>query len=193
MKTLLSVIAAVGLFALTGYSQAPSTIQPVIPKIGPPVLVTNSTGPVLEGPFIDFLGSLSTATNWGVAAFSIYAPQDKSWGAGLVALYNISPYVATGIGIDWLDRGNVTMPSTQVQFQAPFLIGGKVRVTPFGFTGVATPLSGKGDDNKTVVGLFGAGLGVKIYGGLQAFYAIEQRTGESGVWNLFGLAFSRAF
>jgi hypothetical protein len=58
---------------------------------------------------------------------------------------------------------------------------------------VATPVSGMGDNNGSVVGLFGAGLSVKIYGGLQGFYAIEQRTGQPSLWNLFGLAYSKAF
>lgn len=182
-KILGSILAAVAL-AMTGYSQ---------------VLNTNVNPPVLEGPFIDFLGSLSTWTNWGIASGGIYAPRSptgkSSVGAFAVALYNISPYVATGIGIDWLEDGNITMPSAQVQFQAPFLVGGTNGVTfrPFAFTGVATPVAGEGEDNGSVVGLVGAGMGVKIYKGFNIFYAIEQRTGEDSIWHLGGIAFSASF
>jgi hypothetical protein len=186
MKKFFCSILAVCALALTGYSQ---------------VLDTNTSPPTLSGPFVDFLGSLSQATNWGVATFGIYTPHSStssssgaSYGAGAVVLYNISPYVATGVGIDWLDK-NVTMPSAQVQFQAPIRIGGTngVIFRPFAFTGVATPVAGEGTDNGTAVGLFGAGIGVKIYKGFNAFYAIEQRTGEPSPWNLFGLAYSVSF
>jgi hypothetical protein len=184
MRKIFASLLAVCALALSGYSQ---------------VLDTNTTPPTLSGPFIDFLGSLSTATNWGVATFAIYSPRGGSdgkgsAGMGAVALYNISPYVATGVGIDWLDN-DVTMPSGQIQFQAPFRIGGTngVVVRPFAFTGVATPIAGAGHDNGSVVGLIGAGLGVKLWGGLNAFYAIEQRTGQESVWNLFGLAYSVSF
>lgn len=175
---------AVGLLASTGYSQ---------------VLDTNSTPPTLSGPFIDFVGSLATATNWGVATFGIYAPKSDNGkgtaGAGAVALYNITPYLATGIGIDWLEGGNVTMPSAQVQFQAPLRIGGTngVLLRPFAFTGVATPVAGMGKDNGNVIGLVGAGMGVKIWKGFNAFYAIEQRTEQEGPWHLFGVAYSISF
>lgn len=183
MKFILSIIMAVGLCA-TGYSQ---------------VLDTNTSPPTLSGPFIDMLGSLSTATNWGIATFGIYTPKtDKpgkaGLGAGAVALYNITPYVATGVGIDWLND-DVTMPSAQVQFQAPLRIGGTngVVVRPFAFTGVATPVAGMGDDNGNVVGIIGAGLGVKIWKGLNIFYGIEQRTGQPAPWQLFGAAYSISF
>lgn len=184
-KTLFSLLAVCAL-ALSGYSQ---------------VLNTNTNPPTIDGPFIDFLGSLSTWTNWGIATFGIYTPQSKSttktgtsFGAGAVALYNISPYVATGIGIDWLDN-DITMPSAQVQFQAPFRVGGTNGIVfrPFAFTGVATPVAGEGENNLEVAGLIGAGIGVKIVKGLNVFYAIEQRTGQDSVWHLFGLAYSKSF
>ena len=74
-------------------------------------------------------------------------------------------------------------------------IGGTngVVLTPFAFTGVATPVAGMGSENGSVVGLFGAGVSVRIYGGWQGFYAIEQRTGQPALWNLFGVGWSKAF
>ncbi len=184
-KTFFSLLAVCAL-SLSGYSQ---------------VLNTNTNPPTIEGPFIDFLGTLSTMTNWGIAGFGIYAPKSTSTtksgssvGAGAVLLYNINSYVATGVGIDWLDN-DITMPSAQVQFQAPFRVGGTNGITfrPFAFTGVATPIAGEGENNRTVAGIIGAGLGVKIYKGFNAFYAIEQRTGQDSVWHLGGLAYSISF
>jgi hypothetical protein len=165
----------------------------------PVTLATNAAGmPFLSGPFVDIINTLGTATNWGVATFGIYEPASNGHkaaaGAGAVFLYNINTYMAAGIGIDWMNN-QVTMPSGQFQLQAPLHLGGTngVTVTPFAFTGVATPVSGMGSDNGTVVGLFGAGLDVKIYKGFGAFYAIEQRTGQPAPWNLFGVRWSARF
>ena len=154
---------------------------------------TNSTPPTLEGPFIDFLGNLSTWTNLAVAPYGIYDSGSKKAGAGLLALYNISPYVASGIGLQYLD-GSVWMPSAQVQFQAPFTIAQKVTLIPFGFTGIGTPVSGRGADNGTAVGIFGAGMATKLYGDtsgrhLSAFFAAAKWTGFDGQQWYFGLAY----
>lgn len=182
---ILSLLMAVGICA-TGYSQ---------------VLNTNVNPPVLSGPFIDFLGSLATATNWGVATFGIYTPrssnQNKSggvWGVGAVALYNFNEYMGAGAGIDYLDN-HVTMPSAQFQLQAPFRVGGTNGVTfrPFGFTGIAIPVGGEGDDNGTVAGIIGAGMAVDIWKGFKGFWGIEQRTGQPAPWQIFGLEWSKDF
>jgi hypothetical protein len=162
-----------------------------------PVELNTNASPFLSGPLVELLTTLSTATNWGVATFGIYMPasdhQKAAYGCGAIALYNINPYMATGIGIDWLDN-QVTMPSGQFQLQAPLKIGGDkgLVVTPFAFAGVATPVSGMGEENGSVVGIFGAGLDVKVYGGLGVFYAIEERTGQPALWNIAGVRFSKA-
>ena len=159
-----------------------------------PVLDQTNGSPFLSGPGMDLLSTLTTATNWGVAGFGIYAPASAGhkaqMGAGVLALFNINKYMATGVGLDTIG-GQSTMPSGQFQLQAPFVIGGTngLTITPFAFTGAATAISGGGSG---VVGLFGAGLDVKIYKGFGGFYAIEQRTGQSSRWNLFGLRYSVA-
>jgi len=153
-------------------------------------LETNSATAFLSGPLVDLFGNLSSATNWGAAVFGIES--GGSYGAGAVLLYNVTKVVATGVGLDYIAKGGekqVTMPSAQIQFQTEITLASKVTLRPFAFTGVATPISGKGPDNGSVVGIFGAGTGVKIYGNLSAFYAIEERTGESNPWNLFGLSY----
>src|ERR1035441_9178820 len=85
-----------------------------------PVLSDTNGTPFLSGPAMNLISTLTTATNWGVAGFGILAPASAghkaSMGAGLVALYNINTYMASGIGIDWLDN-QTTMPSGQFQLQ----------------------------------------------------------------------------
>jgi hypothetical protein len=187
MKKTLSIIGLT--LALVASASAQTTVN------------TNSGTPVLSGPGVDFINSLTTWTNWGVAGGMIYAPQGRvdsagkvhsTYGAFVTALYNITPWLASGIGLDYLDS-NVTMPSFQTQIQVPFTIAGSVTVTPFGFAGVYTPISGREGDNGNAGGLFGAGLAVNIVSGLKAVYAIENRTNERGPWHLFGLAYSKAF
>lgn len=171
--------------------------QPLTSGTWEPVTLNTNTSPLLSGPFVDILDKLTTATNWGVAAFGIYTPNStttgkKAYGAGAVFLYNINSYMATGLGIDWLEN-DVTMPNGQFQFQAPLKIANSLTLTPFVFTGIATPISGDGYNNGQVVGLFGAGLAAKVSGGFNVFYAIEQRTGQNSPWSLFGLAYSKWF
>ena len=192
------------LIAACAASRAADTItatpeQPLTTGTWSPVVLDTNMSPLLSGPFVEILDTLTTATNWGVAAFGIQTPHSKStgkpaYGAGALFLYNFNSYVGAGLGVDWID-GNTTMPSAQVQLSAPLFIGGAngLRLTPFAFTGIATPVSGSDYDNGTVVGIFGAGLGVRVTGGLNAFYAIEQRSGESSPWNIFGLAWSKSF
>lgn len=187
MKKVLLSLMAVGLLALSGYSQ---------------VLNTNTNPPTISGPFIDFLGTLTTATNWGVTMFGIYTPKSSNpekhgggvWGVGALALYNFNQYMGAGVGIDWLDN-EVTMPSAQFQVQAPFRIGGTngIIIRPVAFTGVSIPVAGDSPDNGTVEGLVGAGLALDIYKGFKVFYAIEQRTGQPASWQLFGVEWSKSF
>lgn len=161
------------------------------PAAEPVVLNTNTSPPTLSGPFIDALGLLSTATNLSVAPYGLYRTSDGRAGGGIAALYNITPNFASGVGLDMMDS-QLWMPSGQVQFQLPLVIAGTVTTTPFGYTGLSTPIGGAGDDNGTAVGIFGAGLGLKLLGDTQGrhlslFYSIEHRTGFDGEWMRFGL------
>ena len=185
--TLIGLWAALTAFSQTAPTQPTAPAQPAAPaKADPVTLNTNSLS--LEGPLITLLGNLSTATNLAITAYGIYdtapKPGADSAGFGLTALYNITPWAATGVGMEFMN-GDVWMPSGQVQLQAPFTIGGKVTLIPFGFTGVATPVSGRAADNGTAVGIFGAGLAARIYtssGGahLSIFTAISKWTGFDG-------------
>lgn len=86
------------------------------------------------------------------------------------------------------------MPSAQVQFQAPLVIGGKLTVTPLAFTGAATPISGRGAENGTLVGIFGAGMSLRLYESstgakLSLFGAVAKWTGFRGEQIYGGIAY----
>lgn len=191
MKRILLSIGLLGLLALPAFGQYFTTNS--AGAFIPITLNTNGgSGPFFSGPIVDVLKDLSTATNWGFGAFSIIRPKagnnPMALGGGAVALYNFNKFVGTGVGVDVLNN-RVTMPSAQFQLQAPINLGGTngVRATFFGLTGIATSVAGQGDDNYTVVGLFGGGLDVRIYKGLGLFYCAEYRTGEPTLWHLVGV------
>lgn len=150
--------------------------------------LTNTSPPMLQGPLIDLAATLSTATNWAVAPYAIYDTGTKKAGAGVTALYNLNANFATGVGLDYLNS-EVWLPSGQVQFQAPIIIAQKVTLIPFGFTGIATPVSGKGSSNGSAVGLFGAGMALKINSHLDIFGAISKWTGFEGEKYYGGIAY----
>lgn len=144
-KLCLSLLAVVAL-ATAGYSQ---------------VLNTNTTPPTLSGPLIDALIDFSRATNWVVAPYATYSGDGNAWGGGLAAVYNLTPVVGTMLRVDWMEN-SFTMVSANLELSAPIMIADTVKVTPFGFTGIATPLGGDGPNNYTVQGIFGAGMDVKF-------------------------------
>lgn len=149
MKNFLATLA-VGLLALTGYSQ---TVQPVS-------LNTNTSPPTLSGPLIDVMGALATATNWVVAPFGTYSEADSKYGGGIAAVYNITEAVGSMFRFDYLDR-NFNMVSASMELQQPIVIAGKLKVTTFAFSGIATTVGGAGTENGTVQGVFGAGMDFK--------------------------------
>lgn len=214
-RWLFATLAALGLACMVSIAAEPVTATPDKPITSGTWVTLNTNGTVsfLSGPLMDAISTLGTATNWGVAAFGIYRPsvpayldcsagtycvpvpeKKASYGGGVLALFNLNTYFAAGLGFDMLDD-QTTMPSCQFQLQLPVKIGGEkgVTIVPFGFTGAAIPVGGTGDGNGTLEGLYGAGMNVKLYGGLGAFYAIEQRTGQDTQWHLFGLSYSKAF
>ena len=138
MKKLIAVITIAAALVAPALAQQTYT-KNADGSFTPVVLSTNSSGPFLSGPGMDLLSNLSSATNWGAATFGIYMPSSSghkaSMGAGAIFLYNINPYMATGLGIDWLDN-QTTMPSGQFQLQLPISVGGTngLLVTPFSFT-----------------------------------------------------------
>lgn len=121
------------------------------------VSITN----IIGGPAWDALQFLTQGSNWMVAPYGIYDSGTKEYGAGICALYNLNPFVATGLRLDYVN-GNVWMPSVQFQLQAPLKLFNKVTVVPFLTSGLATPLSGRGNDNLDPVGILGVGMALRV-------------------------------
>lgn len=159
----------------------------------PVVLETNATGPFLSGPFMDLLSSVATWTNLTVAGYGIYDTGTKQAGFGLMALYNATSWGAAGIGLQDIN-GEVWMPNAQFQLQAPLTIAGTVKVTPLAFTGIGVPIAGRGSENGTAVGIYGAGLAATLWSPtstsrLDAFFAVAKWTGFQGEQWYAGLAY----
>jgi hypothetical protein len=142
MKTKMIAVLAV-MLCVTGFSQ------------------TNTDPPsLLSGPAIDAISFLSTGSNWMVAPYGIISADAKKFGGGIGIGYHVSDFVVPTMRLDYYD-GRIWMPSGSLQIQAPITIS-KLTVIPFGFTGIATPLTGKASADGSPVGIFGIGGAVRI-------------------------------
>ena len=202
MKTYFGRIGLIGLIGLLAatvtlpaLAQTPSQLftKSADGAFVPVELSTNGGTVALSGPLVNLLTTMAAWTNIAIAPYGIYDTGTKKYGGGLLALYNANNYMAGGLAVQYLNK-EVWMPSAQFQLQAPLTIGGKITVTPLAFTGVGTPVSGRKGDNGTPVGIFGAGLGIKLYGAananhLDAFFAVATWTGFEGEQWYMGLAY----
>lgn len=152
---------------------------------------TNST-PIISGPIDQAITFLGTGSNWMVAPYGIYNPQTGEAGAGVGAGYKLSDFVVPTMRIDVLDvrkPEEIWMPSVNLQLQVPMLLFGKLYVVPFVSSGIATPISGKGDDNGTAVGIFGGGLAVRLASHWALIGDYEKWTGFEGEQIRFGFLY----
>lgn len=172
---LLSLILAVAVNAQTNTPPAP-----------PSLTLTNEvpTLPEHVSTLLNFLSASST--NWYVAPYAIYVSDTDSFGGGLAAAYSFSPYILSVLRVDYLD-GKAWMPSGSLQLQLPIKLMDKVTVTPFAFAGIATPLSGRDEDNGTATGIAGSGLATRFTQHLGLVYDIEMWSGWSGPQHRFGV------
>lgn len=125
---------------------------------------TNTNPPAISGPAADLIQFMGKGSNWLTAVYGIRADNQASkydWGAGIALGYRLNDYVVPTMRIDWL-KNQLWMPSADLQLQAPITLFNKVTLIPFGFTGIATPIGGAGDNNGSVVGLFGAGAAIRL-------------------------------
>lgn len=123
---------------------------------------TNSTS-IISGPAADAWNFITTegVTNWMVAPFGIYSTTSKEAGGGLALGYKLSDFVVPILRIDYIGK-EFWMPSANLQLQMPVTILGKVTVVPFTFAGVATTISGGGDQNGAAVGMLGIGGALRL-------------------------------
>lgn len=105
-------------------------------------------------------------TNVAIALFGERDMTDDTYGGGVAFGYKLTPFVMPVVRVDFLqDRnGNVQVfqPQFNLQLQVPITIANKVIVTPLGFTGVAIPLSGRGDNNLDPVFVIGTGAAIHL-------------------------------
>jgi len=176
MKKIAGILMA-AMLCFAGYSQT---------NAPPPETSTNQppTLPEIPGIVLSFLSN--TASNWYVAPYGIYCNDTESFGAGIGIGYAINPNVVTVMRMDYVN-GDIWLPSGSVQLQAPILLMGKIQATPFGFGGIATPISGRGKDNTTAVGIAGAGLGIRFNEHAGVVYDVEYWSSFSGPQHRFGV------
>jgi hypothetical protein len=163
-----SLIAAAGTAALLCLNlNAQTTTNP------PP----STTG---LGSSVDAVVSfLSKGSNWMVAPYGIYDTGSKSGGAGIGIGYKLSDFVVPVMRLDYIDS-HVWMPSGSLQLQVPVTFAQKVTVTPFAFTGIATPVGGTAANNGSVVGIFGLGGAIKLSTHFDLIADYEKWTGFKG-------------
>src|SRR5882757_3770262 len=94
--------------------------------------VTNTLGGIFE-----FLGN---GSNFMFAVYGIAGVDFKKFGGGVAIAYKITDFVAPVARLDYYD-GNLWMPSGSLQLQVPLKFG-SVKIIPFGFSGIATPVGG---------------------------------------------------
>lgn len=152
-----------------------------------PGTIESDLSAVIPEPATRLIEFLSAGSNWMAAAYGTWSPSEKKGGGGVAALCKINDFAATGIRLDAYD-GDIWMPSVNFQLQAPFRIGER-RVTPFIVGGLATPLSGKGDDNGEAVGIIGVGLSVEITKRISLVTDLEKWTRYDGQQYRLGLLY----
>lgn len=111
--------------------------------------------------------NLTSLTNWSANVYGTYAPDaPKKFGAGLLAVYNVSQNVGLGFGVDEIG-GTFNMISADVSLQLPTqplkFIGIENKVTLFGIGGIAKPMGGAGTDNGGISTITGTGAALDLF------------------------------
>lgn len=145
--------------------------------------------PLLSGPVWTALSFGSGAsTNWGFAAYGIASSAGDKYGAGLAGMYKLNDFVVPTLRLDYYD-GRVWMPSASLNLQTPVTLFGKLTAIPFAFTGLATPLSGKGGSDNTAVGIAGLGMAVRIVDHFDIVADVEKWSGFKNEQIRFGIVY----
>ena len=152
--TTLGLIALVAFSSVCAYAQTTTNTTTTTP-----VVLTTNDVPSINGGLVEIWNALETsglasATNYAVEPYLTYAPNAPSnnkIGGGVFLCYNVSKYIGTGLGIDYL--GQFSLVSADVQLKVPthpfqnitWFNGAltNVVIAPFAIAGVGTPLSGQ--------------------------------------------------
>jgi hypothetical protein len=152
--TIILGVAAMVLATITTSARAQTNVvSPGANTNSGPVAATNA--PSIADGLTEIYNALAnsglaTATNYAVEPYLTYAPNAPAGncvGGGVLVLYNVSAFVGTGLGVDYL--GQFSLVSANLTLRAPThplnFLGGSwtnVAVVPFVLAGVGTPLSG---------------------------------------------------
>jgi hypothetical protein len=139
------------------------------------------------GPITNVWNFLAQGSNFMIAPYGIVSTDGKT-GGGLAIAYKLSDFVVPTMRLDYYDH-EVWMPSASLQLQAPLTLAGKLTVIPFAFSGIATAVAGRGAENGTVVGIFGAGGAVRLSTTVDLVADYEHWTGFKGDQIRFGVLF----
>jgi len=155
----------------------------------PQTTTTTSTN-IISGPGWTAFQFLTTAgvSNWMLAPYAIYDTGTKQAGAGIGAGYKINDFLVPTLRLDYLNK-RVWMPSASMQLQAPVKIMNTLEFVPFAFAGIATPVSGRGDDNGEVTGIFGVGGAIRISQHFDVIGDYEKWSGFKGSQLRFGFLY----
>lgn len=141
--------------------------------------VTNTLGGIFE-----FLGN---GSNFMFAAYGIASVDFDKFGGGVAVAYKVSDFVVPTVRLDYYD-GNLWMPSGSLQLQVPLKFG-SVKVVPFGFTGIATPVAGHLVASGTAIGIFGMGAAVQLSSRFDLVADYEKWTAGLGDQIRFGVLY----
>lgn len=173
MKKIL-IISAVLIACLEAFSQVPTVPSP-----------TNAPPEVITGPGRTAWDFLTQGSNWIVAPFGEYSFTHNEWGGGVAAGYRLNDFIVPFMRIDFMPT-QVIVPSATAQLQLPVKILDTLTLTPFGYSGIATAISGRGAQNGELIGIFGTGLAVRLGRHWDILAAYELRTGVNDELVLFG-------
>lgn len=151
----MKLIGVAALALATGGAAKAQTNAPTNVSTNVPNLMTNTIAGGLTEIWNAIESSgLATATNYAVEPYLTYAPDAKAqFGGGAFLAYNVSHYIGTGLGFDYL--GQFSLVSADIQLKVPThpLAGAgwapswatNVAVCPFALAGVGKALSGGAD------------------------------------------------
>jgi hypothetical protein len=168
MKKLFITTAMAALLAI-GFTARADTVAATITVYtnasGGTTYVTNAASQTASGwqPILNIYDNLLNASNIAVAPFGLALTSgDKkgTWGAGILALYNVNNFVGVGIGMYYLGDWYEFNGSVQLQYPMPMTTN--LVLTPFVVAGIGTSLSGANSNNGSVdvVSQIGANIDV---------------------------------
>jgi len=147
-------VAAIVLATITLQAQAQTNTA----ATNNPTIQPSTNPPTISGALTELYDALSTsglatATNYAVEPYLTYAPKapgGNQVGGGALIVYNVSQFVGTGLGVDYLGQFSLVSANLTLRVPThPFTFTGvawatNLAVVPFALAGVGTPLSGAG-------------------------------------------------